>query len=144
LRVCAATNGSCSTGRSCRTSGRSARCFAGWRTPRAATRSARGRRSRTSPTSSTRAAARGGSTTTSGAARRRRAVHPKEPRARHPDDLRAQGALGREPVLLADGHRAGRPHAPRRELRRVPLGVRVGARSRARTRPRRPRSASTG
>ena len=37
----------------------------GWRTPRAATRSARGRHSRTSPTSSSRAAARGGSTTTS-------------------------------------------------------------------------------
>ena len=27
---------------------------------------------------------------------RRRTVHPQEPRARHPDDLRAQGALGRE------------------------------------------------
>ena len=71
-------------------------------------------------------AAHGGSTTTSAVSRRGRAVHPHEPRARHPDDLRAQGAVRREPVLLAGGRRARGAEAPRRELRRVPLGFESG------------------
>ena len=56
----------------------------------------------------------------------RRAVHPSQPRARHPDDLRPQRIVRREPVRVAGRHRPGRPNAPRRELRRLPLGFETG------------------
>ena len=100
---------------------------AGWRTPRAATRSARGRRSRTSPTSSTRAAARGGSTITSAGSPRwasRSSDAASSSASRRSACIRVCPAA--EPVRLAGRHRPGRAHASRRELRRVPLGVRVG------------------
>ena len=40
------------------------------------------------------------------------------------DRVRAQGAVGREPVRHAGGHRPGRQGPPRHHLRRVPLGLR--------------------
>ena len=56
----------------------------------------------------------------------RRAVHPSQPRARHPDDLRAQGPVAAGAGSPRRSTSARPPHAPRRELRRVPLGLRDG------------------